>query len=224
MPCKNRESMEHKQSTRDTLAPLNPTQLYHFEKDLNGTIVDCDEGIAELLDSESPQHVIGKKDFDFFPRNQAEHLINIDMNVAKGVLHYQNAIEILSINKIPFICLVTKKSIMKNNMPKGVFGTVIGEKKYCEINKKGEIKRLYIDDTQDIYLTEKELPVFRYAALGYSCEHIALVLNKHISTVNIQTANICKKLNCRKSELTKRAIELNLMLILLAYTENVKKR
>ncbi|HLX61429.1 MAG TPA: ATP-binding protein [Planctomycetota bacterium] len=59
-----------------------PDQIY--VKDYKSRFIVCNQAVAARMGHESPETVVGKSDFDFFPRELAERFFNEEMTVLAG--------------------------------------------------------------------------------------------------------------------------------------------
>lgn len=189
---------------------LNKVDLCLFLKDQYSRFVYCNEAYAERAGLDSPAGVIGKSDFDFSWRKNAEFYQQGDRLVLQGE-KWSNIVEPQIIGGNVYDVLVTKSLLTENNRLYifGFFHDVTG----LQIMKKNGYfdpikKRFYLGAMfNHQYLTIQEYKVFRYVVSGYTAKRIAELLKLSPKTVESYIENIKLKLNCEtKNDIVTTAI------------------
>jgi DNA-binding CsgD family transcriptional regulator len=191
---------------------LNCADVYVLAKNKHAKYTYCNEKYAELLHLDSPKQIIGKTDFDFFPKNIAAICFEGDKYVLNGftLWNYFETIQLKSNIHI----LINKSPLVKKSGANGVVASFI-EKTDSTPSKIKELmsyeekqKRYYfmINQTKE-YFTELEYAIFKKLFLGISSKKIASYLSLSSRTVEAYVAEIKRKLQCaHKSDIIETAI------------------
>jgi len=181
---------------------LNNLNLYVGIKDKNFKFIYCNEKVAEAAGVDSPQQIIGKTDYDFIWRDQADVYRIGDKRVLRGY-SYLNQPELQAQSRGLAKILVSKNQLWnKCNKCIGVMYSFI-EISDCYLKRKSpefvNIKnRFYLGRYfNNEYLTRREVEILQNILVGYTSTQIAKLLNLSRRTVETHIDKIKKKLQCR---------------------------
>lgn len=199
---------------------LNQNQLVVFAKDINLKYTFVNEAGAELAGLDSPSQIIGKTDYDFVWKPQADLYRHDDANVLKGAVFVN--IQQPRNQRNGLVQVLHTKTILqdKKGYPIGVSGTALELNGYTLTKNNGyfdPIKNVFYLGTEfsNEYFTRCELAVFRYLLSGDTIEKIALCMFRSVKTIQSHVKNIANKLQCsHKSEIVPTAIKHGLTYIL----------
>lgn len=199
---------------------LNLNKNIVFAKDKNLKYLFISEAGAELADLDSPNQIIGKTDYDFIWKPQADLYRKGDSHVLKSGASL-NVMEPRT-QRNGIVNVMHMKTVMrdKKDNPIGVTGTAIELTGYSLSKNNG-----YIDPIKKIfylgpkfcnaYLTRCEFEIFKYMLYGKRVEEISLKLCRSPKTIESHIKSIANKLQCtHKCEIVPTAIQNNLTHIL----------
>lgn len=198
---------------------LDKINLCLFIKDQHSKLVYCNEAYAERAGLDSPNAGIGRTDFDFRWRENAELYHRGDHLILSGN-QWTNVIEPQTLDgEIIHRILVTKNLLIDCNRYY-VFGSFQNISDVQIIKKNGYFdkikKRFYLGELfGKQYLTIQEYRVFRYILTGYTAKRIGVALCLSPKTIESYIENIKIKLNCKtKNDIIFTAISNGLTFIL----------
>ena len=199
---------------------LTDLPLYIFAKDKNFKYLFCNEKVAEAAGVDSPQQIIGKTDYEVICKKYADSYRKTDIQILNSKTRVNIQEVIIHSQGIPDV-FVTKTQLMDGDENCiGIIGFSIDITGYCLTKKKGnfdpEKQRFYLGEPFcNVYLTRRELEVFRYLLCGYTLNKISFLLKISPKTTRWYICNLKIKLQCQsKSEIMSMAIQHGLTYIL----------
>jgi DNA-binding CsgD family transcriptional regulator len=207
---------------------LNQLNLYVWAKDKNYRYIYCNENYAKAAGIDSPNQIVGKSDDQMPWRHLADYFKVGDYGVLQGNIR-TNAVETSdTINGVKDI-LVTENKLYQNDKCIGIVGSFVDITGKHLINKSGHYdainNRYYLgkEDFDDMYLTGREIMVFKRILLGYSAQQIGTSLGLSPKTIEGYIENIKNKLQAKsKGEVIATAIQFGLTHILCLKTQEIK--
>lgn len=204
---------------------MKQLNIYAWAKDKNYKYLYCNEHFARAAGLDSPNQIVGKSDNQLYWKKFADYYQVDDYGVMQGHLRI-NAPEVTDAVKNIKDILVTKSQLVNNNKCIGVVGSFIDITGRQLINKTGYYdpinKRYYFDDEVlgNLYLTEREITVFKHILLGYSARQIGEKIKISSKTVESHFESIRIKLQAKnKGEIIATAIQFGLTHILYLQTQ-----
>ena len=195
-------------------------KIFVFAKDKNLKYIFCNEAAAEIAGLDSPAQIVGKTDYDFVWKPQAEIYRSGDKNVLRGkVMH--NVQEPMT-QPTRLATILHSKLILtdKDGHPIGIAGHSIDITGHTVSKNSGRIdqnKNIFHlgDNFSNEYLTRREFEIFKYLLMGKSVDEIAFDLGRSKKTVEAQIKNIVNKLQCsHKAEIVPTAVKYGLTYVL----------
>lgn len=173
-------------------------------KDKGSRYIFTNEGAANLLNLDSPQSIIGKKDSDLYWRKYADIFVAGD-NIIMSNRPYINVPEpvIAPTKKGIRKFLVTKNPLLDQcNKCCGIILVGLDITDYFIKNKspvfKTEGRKFYLGKFfNNEYLTKREVDVLKYILLGYPLKYVGKLLSVSPRTVETHLTSIKQKMQCR---------------------------
>jgi len=209
---------------------MKQLNAYFWAKDKNYKYIFCNEHFAEAAGLDSPEQIVGQSDAELPWRKFAEHYQAGDYGVMQGHARI-NVPEITdtvtNVNEI----LVTESQLFNtNNECIGVVGSCVDITGKQLIKKTGYYdalkKRYHLDDEVlgNVYLSLREITVFKHILLGYSARQISEKINISPKTVESYIDCIKQKLQAKdRGEIIATAIQFGLTHILYLQTYGTKQ-
>jgi len=180
-----------------------PGKVWVFWKDIAGYFLGCNDLMAESLNLNSRQDIVGYRDVDFSAfRSEAQAYRSADQIVmdTRAARQFEDCAHFKE-SKICFLSLKIPLLANKNTL----IG-VIGVSHY--LIEESFSKNIRRDSS---VLSQREIECLQQVVLGKTAKEIAFYFQISPRTVETHLTNIKNKLNCsRKSEMIRIAIENNL--------------
>lgn len=178
------------------------THVFTAAKDKSGKYIYCNENVAEALGLDSPNHIIGKTDYELCWHDQAKIYIASDQRVMSGY-PYINIInpqtQITGLKKV----LSSKSSLLNDHAECiGIVVSYIDVSKYFVKEKTLSLrtingKRFYLGSIfGNEYLTNREVQILQMILLGMCNKKIAKLLTIAQKTVEAHIDHLKAKLQC----------------------------
>lgn len=204
---------------------LDQLNLYIWAKDKNYRYLYCNENYAKAAGLDSPNQIVGKTDDKLPWRKLADFFRAGDYGVLQGNARI-NAPEVSdTVNNVTDILVTENQLLDSSNNCVGVVGSFIDISGKRLTNKTGYYdslnKRYYLGegDFDNVYLTVREIEVFKRLLLGCSAREIGEILKISAKTAEAYIENIKLKLQAKtKGEVIATAIQFGLTHILYLQT------
>lgn len=207
---------------------LDQLNLYIWAKDKNYRYLYCNENYAMAAGLDSPSQIVGKSDDKLPWRKLADLFRAGDYGVLQGNTRI-NTHEISdTVNNVTDILVTENQLLDSSNNCVGVVGSFVDITGKSLTNKRGYYdplnKRYYLgnDDFDNVYLTVREIEIFKRLLLGCSAREIGEVLKISAKTAEAHMEKIKLKLQAKsKGEIIATAIQFGLTHILHLQTHEI---
>lgn len=204
---------------------LKHLDMFVWVKDKKYNYLFCNERFAEAAGLDSPSQIIGKSDFDLPWRRYAAYYQADDYGVLQGNVRNNVPVITETANKITEVLVSENKILNRLDKCIGVTGSCIDITGKQLVKKTGHYdtinKRYYFNDDTlgNLYLSAREITVFKHILLGYTARQTGEKLNISPKTVESHTEAIRLKLQARnKGEIITTAIQFGLTHIMYLQT------
>lgn len=200
---------------------LKHANIYIWAKDKEYKYLYCNERFAEAAGLDSPEQIVGKSDHQLYWKQYADYYQLNDSWVMQGN-SLKNAPDVIdTVNNIKDILINKNRLFDSNNQCNGVGGTFVDITGKQLIKKTGyydQIKKRYCIDDEvlgKLYLTVREITVFKHILLGYSARQIGEEIEISAKTVESYIDRVRLKLQAKnKGEIITKAIQFGLTHVL----------
>ena len=195
------------------------TKIFIFAKDKNFKYLYFNEAAAEVAGLDSPSQAVGKTDYDFSWKPEADLYRNDDTNIFLG----KTFVNVLAPITLPtrIATILQSKTILtdKNGNPCGITGHSIDITGYTITKNNDRIAEKEIfylgENFNNEYLTKHEFSVFKELLSGKNIEKIAFTLKYSIKNIRSHVKSIAHKLQCtHQSEIVPTAVKYGLTYLL----------
>jgi len=182
--------------------PGNP---WIFWKDLQGTILGCNDIMAEALNLSSRYEIVGKNDFQLpFSSNESIHYRECDNLVlnSRSTKQFYDDVTIQD-KKYKFIALKSPLLTQDDKLV-GLFGISfrIDTADKLALLSQPALNKFICHSVKDVHLTERETALLQLLVRGKTAKEIAAVLHLSQRTIENYMASLKHKFNVTtKSEL-----------------------
>lgn len=200
---------------------LDQLKMFVWAKDKSFRYLYCNEMYAEAAGVDSPSQMIGKSDDDMPWRNLADYFKAGDHGVLQGHTRLNSAESSDTLTGITDILVSENQLLDKSGNCIGIIGSFIDITGQQLVKKSGhydkEKDRFYLgeDEFKNVYLSGRELQVFKRLLLGYTSRQIAEIAGMSPKTVESYIERIKLKLQVKtKGEIIATAIQVGLTHVL----------
>ena len=173
---------------------IKSANIYLAAKDKNLKYIYCSEGLARLLDLESPSTIVGKTDYDFHTDKTAQLYQSGDLRVLKSGRSYNVREKHPAHGKT--IEIVTTKHPLKDRFS-ALAGVALSFVALTDITSTVDLNTLE-NKVEDKFFTKREQDVFDYIIMGLTAKEIAKKLLLSPRTIEDYIDHIKIKLQCRR--------------------------
>lgn len=176
---------------------LGMVDAFVFAKDLEGRYTYCNEALAEVADLDSPEEIVGKRDFDLVWRDQANLFRKGDVDT----LEHKSFIKVpeIQIQATGVKKILTTKKVLKDKSGHvcGVGGFFVDAKaNYNPVQLEDGSARYFLPLIGDIELMDVEIQMLRGVSLGWSRSKIRKQMGLNYKDANILMLRLSKKMCC----------------------------
>lgn len=194
--------------------------LYVWAKDKSYRYLYCNERYAEAAGLDSPHQIIGKSDDQLPWRNLADYFKAGDYGVLQGNVRVNVPEMSDTLNNITDILVSENQLLNRAGECLGIVGSFVDITGKQLVKKSGYYNSTFDrfclgEDFNNIYLSSREIAVFKRLLLGYSSRQSGELLKISTKTVESYIDTIKLKLQCKsKGEIIATAIQFGLTHIL----------
>ena len=177
--------------------------IYIWAKDKKYKYVYCNEHFAEAAGLDSPEQIVGKSDIQLPWKRFASFYQADDYGVMQGNVRINVPVVTDTVNNMTDVLVSESKLLNASNQCIGVTGSCVDITGKQLVKKTGyydPIKnRYHIDDESlgNVYLTGREVTVFKHILLGYSARQIGEKIKVSPKTVESYIETIRLKLQAK---------------------------
>lgn len=196
---------------------LNQFNLYIWAKDKSSRYIYVNENYAKAAGMDSPCQMIGKTDDEMPWRNFADEIKHGDQAVMNGATRINSMERTNTIDGVRDILVSEMRFVDRNGDILGVKGSLVDITDLKLLKQPGyydEVNQRYylgIKELGDVYLTIREMEVFKMVLKGWTAARIATTMNLSAKTVETYIVYIRRKFGAEtKSELVAAAVQYGL--------------
>lgn len=195
---------------------ITQSNVYLWAKDTRFNYIYCNEKYAEAAGLDSPSQIVGMNDTQMPWRALADFFRKGDEGAFKGNIRLNVPEVEIMVDRHADILVSESQLFNKNQQCIGISGSFIDITGFQLIKKTGFYdatkKRYYLgDDLRQVWLTPREIDVFKSILLGYTAKRTATILRISPKTVESYIEKLRFKFNVNsKNELISNAIRLGL--------------